>query len=262
MFRPLTPIVRRLLILNGLAFLVSTQLQLTDYLALYYVGSDYFFATQFVSYMFLHAGWWHLLSNMLGLIIFGGLLERFWGTRRFLSFYLITGIGAGLIYASVQFFQMNSMERRVRSYTEHPTPQGFNQLLLDYAPTLRNQLLQQGFIDAYDEAPKSAELITLTKEYLYHIVEKRANVPMVGASGAIFGILMAFGLLFPNTELLLLFPPIPIKAKYLVFFYGAYELWQEISNRNDNVAHIAHLAGLVIGFVVVKYWQQKSNRFY
>ena len=86
---------------------------------------------------------------------------------------------------------------------------------------------------------------------------------MVGASGAIFGILMAFGLLFPNTELLLLFPPIPIKAKYLVIFYGAYEIFAEFrATPGDNVAHLAHLGGLFIGFIMVKYWQKKSRKFY
>ena len=119
------------------------------------------------------------------------------------------------------------------------------------------------FSDEYYENPND----TYYKDQAMSIVEtmysQRTNIPMVGASGAVFGILMAFGMLFPNMTLMLLFPPIPVKAKYLVLFYGLYELYAELQRApGDNVAHLAHLSGMLIAFILLKYWQKKSNRFF
>ena len=263
MFAQITPAVKRLLILNAAILFLSSFLfpSMDNRLALHYVHSSFFFPTQFFTYMFMHADMWHLFSNMIGLLVFGNLLERFWGSKRFLIFYLITGIGAGLMYWAVQFYQMQLMQSSIETYSAAPTPQSFNAFMLDY-PAERRQLMQNGFIDEYDEAPSDPTYIARSIQYMRQMYEEHANVPMVGASGAIFGILMAFGLLFPNTELLLLFPPMPIKAKYLVIFYGAYEIWALHGSPGDNVAHLAHLGGLLIGFIMVRYWQRNSKKFY
>ena len=261
MFSRLTPAVKRLLILN-VGFLLLGGFfgpGLERYLALYYVDSPYFLPTQFLTYMFLHAGFWHLLSNMLGLLVFGTLLERFWGSRRFLFFYIATGLGAGMIYAGVQFYRQQKMDTRIEAYIAAPSPQSFNAFLLEYNEQWRLHRITQGFMDLYDKQPSNPIYINQSVRDIQTIRDNRANIPLVGASGAVFGILMAFGLLFPNTEFMLLFPPIPVKAKYLVIFYASYELWQEITrSKDDNVAHFAHLGGLLIGFILVKYWQKKS----
>lgn len=149
----------------------------------------------------MHAGMWHLFSNMIGLIVFGNLLERFWGSRRFLFFYMVTGLGSGLLYWGVQFYQMQKMEQRISAYSAAPSPQAFNSFMLKYAPNKRLQLMEAGFVDEYEEFPSNAAIIKATKQWLRGVYDYYANIPMVGASGAIFGIIMAFGLLFPNTEL-------------------------------------------------------------
>ena len=265
MFTHITPAVKKLLVLNGSMLLLSAFAfpSMDRYLALHYLDSSYFLPTQFFTYMFMHGGMWHLLSNMLGLIVFGNLLERFWGSRRFLAFYMMTGIGAGVLYSGVQLFKMGDMKSQIEAYRSTPTPQAFNIFLLEYSPRLRQQLLYNGYIDSYEEAPEDTQIIEQNIQAMRNLYEEKANIPMVGASGAIFGILMAFGLLFPNTELLLLFPPMPVKAKYLVIFYGAYEIYSEFTSRaGDNVAHLAHLGGLLVGFIIVKYWQRKSKHFY
>ena len=119
------------------------------------------------------------------------------------------------------------------------------------------------FSDAYYEYPNNVEVKQQAISYVKNIYSATTNIPMVGASGAIFGILMAFGMMFPNTQLFLLFPPIPIKAKYMVTFYALYEVYSEFSRQpGDNIAHLAHLGGMLIAFIMLKYWQKKEGRFY
>lgn len=156
---------------------------------------------QLITYMFLHGGPGHLLSNMFGLFIFGSTLESFMGSKKFLTYYLITGVGAALINIAVTHYQL---------------------------PPLSYQ------------------------EVTFIIENNRAG--MVGASGAIFGILVAFGVLFPNVELMLLFFPIPIKAKYFVILYGLYELYAGTAGLQQGVAHFAHIGGLITGFILLKFF--------
>ena len=265
MFTQITPAVKRLLVLNAGALLLANLVfpHMDQYFALHYVGSTHFLPTQFFTYMFMHGGLWHLFSNMIGLMVFGNLLERFWGSRRFLVFYMLTGIGAGVIYSGVQYYKMSEMKAEIEAYSSNPTPQAFNAFLLEHYPQMRRELMSNGYMDSYEQTPTDPLFTQQIEGIMKRIYEQRANIPMVGASGAIFGILMAFGLLFPNTELLLLFPPMPIKAKYLVIFYGAYEIYAELSARGENnVAHLAHLGGLLVGFIIVKYWQKNSKHFY
>ena len=266
MFFRLTPMVKTLLLCNGGIFLITLVLPIdfSHLLGMHYVLSSYFSPYQFLSYMFVHGGLWHLIGNMFGLIMFGTLLEKFWGSKKFLIFYVLTGVGAGVLYAGIQFYQMQTLSARVSAYRNAPDPEEFNRFLLDYAPHIHKRLVyKDGFIDKYTEFPTNIEYIRYSGDIMQDIFQNNANIPMVGASGAIFGILFAFAFLFPNTELLLLFPPIPVKAKYLVAFYGIYELWAEISQRpGDNVAHLAHLGGMLVAFVLLKYWQVHSKDFY
>lgn len=192
-------VVSNLIMLNVLAFLITLLLPqylpwIDSKLALWYWEAPNFSPVQFVSYMFLHAGFSHLFFNMFALWMFGRQLEYDLGPRRFLTFYLICGVGAGVLNLLVMQFTG------------------------DYGVT-------------------------------------------IGASGAVFGILLAFGLMHPNERLMLLIPPIPIKAKYFVMAYGALELFQGLAV-SDNVAHFAHLGGMLFGAILLYYWRAKRKIFF
>lgn len=237
----LPEVVKNLLIINVLLFVGTiaasqANINLADHLGLHHWSSELFRPYQLVTYIFMHGGFMHLFSNMFGLFMFGRILEQVWGNKRFLIYYMVTGIGAGLI-------QLVVTEIRIQS------------LVSEIDPQLYQIVIKEGL-----EVLQSGQNYTneAARELNYLI-----NISTVGASGAIFGILLAFGMLFPNTELMLLFFPVPIKAKYFVALYGAFELYQGFANNpNDNVAHYAHLGGMLFGFIMIKYWKQNGKTFY
>jgi rhomboid family protein len=187
--------------------------------ALFYPASDFFKPVQVVTHMFMHHDFWHIFGNMFGLYMFGSILERVWGPKRFLSFYFITGLGAALLYMGIQAFIVYNFTGSV-----HPT------------------------------ADKINEFVRVGE--IYHS-------SVYGASGAIFGILIAFGMLFPNTEMIFLFFPVPVKAKYLVTGYFLYEVYSGFaSHPGDNVAHFAHVGGAIFGFILVKLWSRNRDYLY
>lgn len=241
LFRNIPPVVKNILIINllvflGTEFLAGQGINVTQYLALHYFTSDNFYPHQLVTYMFMHGGISHIFFNMFAVWMFGKVLEQVWGPKRFLIYYMATGIGAGLIQLLVAYI-------RIIPLNELVTPEQ-----MDYIVTNGYELLQTN--RNYSD-PISGQLNILI------------NVSTVGASGAVFGILLAFGMLFPNTELMLLFPPIPIKAKWFVIMYGVFELYSGFANNpNDNVAHFAHLGGMLFGFILIKYWKADRNKFY
>jgi membrane associated rhomboid family serine protease len=262
MFARITPIVRNLLIINIAALLIGqfARIDLANLLGLRYILADTFAPYQFFTYMFVHGGGWHLFSNMFALFIFGPLLEQLWGPKRFLTFYIVTGVGAGILYSGINYFETRRVEKAAEVYIENPDPERFNSFILKHADYTFKRLAH--FIDSYAEDPDNPGRIAESREIVRQLAYNKANIPMVGASGAIFGILMAFGLLFPNTTLMLLFPPIPIKAKYFVGFYGLFELYAGINRApGDNVAHFAHLAGMLVAWLLIKYWQKKGFRY-
>ena len=229
------PVVRNLVIINIVAFVIYWIVgqmglaNLNGSLGIYYIGSPFFRPWQFVTYMFMHGGFTHILFNMYALWIFGKTLESVWGSKRFLIFFLVTGIGAALIQQLV--------------------------LHIEIAPTL-NAVKEQYHFDKI--TPE--RLIALQSSYPNLV---RALVsPTVGASGAVFGILLAFGMLFPNTPLFLFFVPIPIKAKYFVIGYGFLELYLGITQPGSNIAHFAHLGGMIFGYILIKYWSKSRSNFY
>ena len=236
-FRELPDVIKNILIINCLLFLATVTLEsqgvdLTKILGLHQFQSDDFRPHQLITHMFMHGSIAHLFFNMFAVWMFGKVLENVWGGKRFLKFYIITGLGAALIY--VGFIQLQI--------------DGISNLNPDFLEAAKNKKAyldnNGGFI------PESAELTRLV------------NTPMVGASGALFGILLAFGMLFPNT-LLYIYLAIPIKAKYFVMLYGAMELFLGFRNLpGDNIAHFAHLGGMIFGFILLKYWKQDRNTFY
>lgn len=262
MFQRLTPMVKNLLIITVAAYFIPVLLGWKDinfYLGLWHLESPHFMPYQLFTYMFAHGGTMHILFNMLGLIFLGPLLEQFWGSKKFLTFYIITGIGAGLFYEGVKYAQTIPMKNKMEEYIANPNPDDFEVYVSKYAPELYSRLYN--FIDDYHNQENQHKEESV--EYVRQIYNLKINIPMVGASGAIYGILMAFGMLFPNTQLMLLFPPIPIKAKYLVIILGGMAIYSEFGHKaGDNVAHLAHLGGMVFAFIMIQLWKKDRRNFY
>lgn len=265
-FRILPPVVKNLIIINALLFLATYALgsafgfDLVDYLGLHYVKSEKFNAFQFVSYMFLHGGLMHIFFNMFALWMFGNPLENIWGPKRFLTYYMVTGIGAAVIQMLVMWLSFASLDSAVATYMQNPGPNTFTAFVKEHFPLYFNQL--SDFITTWSMQPESTEYTQQSVNYIQDLINLKMDIPTVGASGAVFGILLAFGMLFPNTRLYIYFA-FPIKAKYFVIIYGALELYLGIANNpGDNVAHFAHLGGMIFGFLLIKYWNKKLNKFY
>lgn len=235
------PVIKNLIYLNVIMFIAtwvlesSYKLDLTNLLGLHYPSSDLFKPVQVVTHMFMHGGVWHIFFNMFALWMFGKILESVWGSQRFFIYYIVTGVGAAAIHLFVTYLRINN-------------------LVADMDPELVAQVYREGagvFIQKLNYThPDMAELNLLI------------NTPTVGASGAVYGVLLAFGMLFPNTELMFLFPPVPIKAKYVVIGYGAIELFTGLTQPGSNVAHFAHLGGMLFGFILIKFWSKKRTNFY
>lgn len=239
-FNHLPEVVKNLLIINGLFFLATWALQsrgvdLSNLFALHQFQSPDFKPHQLITHMFMHADFTHLLFNMFALWMFGKTLENMWGGKRFLIYYMITGFGAALIYIGYLQFQINVISSNI-------DPETYNRLIIE-----GNQLLDNG------------------KNYLDPILGKLnllINIPMLGASGAVYGLLLAFGMLFPNSLIYLYFA-IPIKAKYFVGGIGVLALISGIGNNpGDNVAHFAHLGGMIFGIILLKYWKKKGDIYF
>lgn len=266
MFGRITPLVRNLLIVNvGIYFIgMLLKLDINSYFGLRNIQSDFFRPYQFFTYMFLHGGTWHLLSNMFGLFIFGPLLEQFWGPKRFLIFYIVTGMGAGILYSGIKYIETNNFDKAITEYYAEPSPVKFKKIVTKKANLDIKRIPQLNeFLYAYADDPENEAMISESRQWLGEIYNMQRNSSMVGASGAIFGILLAFGVLFPNTVLMLLFPPIPIKAKYFVAIYGLFELFTGINRgAGDNVAHFAHLSGMLVAFILLKIWQKDRKKFF
>ncbi len=246
------PVVKNLLIINALFFLAMKAIMLQGYdisvpLGLHYFKSPDFKIYQIVTYMFMHGSFLHIFSNMFGLWMFGYSLENYWGSKRFLIFYMICGLGAGLTQEISQYIYFHHIEGLIDTYSKMPSEADF-------------QYLNTKYFSAIPDLSNANITLSNSADYLMSKLSVLMSVPTVGASGAIFGILLAFGVIFPDTLLFLLFLPIPIKAKYFVFFYAAFELYSGIANHSgDDVAHFAHLGGLFFGIIMVLYWKRKRT---
>lgn len=263
MFRNITPVVKNLLIINVALLIVSSFFfpKLSEWFALYYIHSPYFRPFQFLTYMFMHADFWHLFGNMLGLVVFGPMLENFLGPKKLLTLWMVCGVGAGVLYSGYSAYRMTNLEEKVAMFQSNPDPDTFNKLVLENRGFFQSTVFD--FVDEYSRNPNDPNKISQAKQTLDAILDIQGNVPMVGASGALFGVLIAFAMLFPNTQLFLLFPPMPVKAKYLVLFYTLYTIYNIFQNSpTDNVAHFAHLSGLIIGAILIFIWKKDRNSFY
>ncbi|GHT75887.1 hypothetical protein AGMMS50262_12600 [Bacteroidia bacterium] len=204
------PITQYLLIINLAVWgLCSLFPNLVSIIGLHYFQAHGFYLYQLFTYMFTHEAFTHLFFNMFALFMFGGLVEQAMGPKRYLTYYLLTGLGAGIIQMLVFYFRLHWIANNA----------GYDlQELYNYVPV------------------------------------------MIGASGAVFGLLLAFGMLFPNMPMYFMFIPVPIKAKYLVIGYGVIEFFFGIANRSgDNVGHFAHLGGMLVGLIIMLYWKKGGN---
>ena len=259
------PVVKNLILINILMWIakypfMNMGIDLTEILGLHYPGSPHFRPYQFVTHLFMHGDFFHLFFNMFALYMFGKVLEMVWGPKRFLVYFFVTGLGAAALHSFVTYIEISSLQKSVTAFVNTPSPEllaAFVRAHLPHAPSGVNDL-----INNWGDAPNNPGYIQQGVELVREILELKIDIPTVGASGAIFGVLLAFGYLFPNTELMLLFPPVPIKAKYFVIGYGAIELYMGITESNSNVAHFAHLGGMLFGFILLKYWSKHSQKFY
>jgi membrane associated rhomboid family serine protease len=262
------PVVKNLLIINGIFFFATYVFQssfgfdLSEHLALFYPASPKFRIWQLVTHLFMHANLGHIFSNMFALWMFGAILENFIGSKKFLNYYLLTGIGASLLFLGVQAIQIMPLQSSAEVYTANPTISGYKNFVKEEIP----EDIQPDFnriSDYWAQNPGSVDAKKASVNIVNSYLNAKLNTPVMGASGAVFGILLAFGMLFPNTLIYIYFF-FPMKAKYLVILYGLFELYSGMANNpTDNVAHFAHLGGMLVGFILIKLWNiKRPDAFY
>ena len=210
--------VKNIIIINVLIFLMTEVNRgfMYENFALFYPTSPFFHWWQPLTHMFMHGGFWHIFFNMYTLYIFGSVLERVWGTKKFLIFYFVTGLGAAAVHTGVEWLQMTTWMHEV------------------------------------------AENGTRAAQIAIHNLKM---TPTVGASGAIYGLLMGYAMLYPDSIMRLVFPPIALKAKWFVLIFAAIELLTGVSGAGTGVAHFAHLGGLIFGFLLIMYWKKKRTLY-
>jgi membrane associated rhomboid family serine protease len=273
-FSLLPEVVKNLLIINGIFFLATYIMQnqginLIDLLGLHYFEAEKFKPYQFLTYMFMHGGFTHILFNMLAVWMFGSAIENVWGGKKLLTYYIITGLGAALVHYAVVYFEMRPALAVINDYIENPDLMKLQDFVHSEAFT---SFSSAELVDSYNNFvrdyssvigidPQSA--LQLSVDFMKVFRSELLNAPVVvGASGAVFGLLLAYGMLFPNSIIYIYFA-LPIRAKYFVILYGAIELFSGILNvPGDNVAHFAHLGGLIFGFILIQYWKRNNRNNY
>lgn len=196
-------------ILMFIATLINENFMVANF-AMFYPASPFFKPWQILTHMFMHGGFWHIFFNMYSLLMFGSILERSLGPKKFLIFYFVTGLGAVALHTGVEWMQAKVF-------------------------------IANGIAPAYQQL-----LITPTR----------------GASGAIYGLLIGFAMLYPQARLILIFPPIPVKAKWLVIIFAAIELFSGINGIQNSVAHFAHLGGMLFGWLLIRWWRKHGKLYY
>ncbi len=212
------PSVTRNIIFINILVMIMTSLNgefMYENFSLFYPTSPFFKPWQIVTHMFMHGGFWHIFFNMYTLFIFGCVLERMWGPKKFLFFYFVTGLGAALLHTGVQAIEM--------------------------------QVYMQQAAEGSTAAISAIHALKMT--------------PTVGASGAIYGVLLGYAMLFPDSVLTLIFPPVSLKAKWFVLIFAGIELFTGVFGRGGSVAHFAHLGGMLFGWLVIMYWKKKHTLY-
>jgi membrane associated rhomboid family serine protease len=257
----LTDVVKHLLIINVLVFLAD-QIFGADILALHYPASDKFLPLQIATHFFMHAGLFHLFFNMFALVMFGAQLEALWGPKKFLFFYFVCAFGAAILHMLYTYYDINSLQSAMMAFQEAPNYDTFWDFFKK-VPLERSEEYKE-FIGKVGEGVANAtpEAIQAAGREMREFIELKMDIPVVGASGAIYGLLLAFGIYYPNVELMLIFLPIPIKAKYFIPVLMLIELFLGVNQFSwDNIAHFAHLGGALTGFLLILYWRKFGSRF-
>lgn len=237
-FSFLPPVIKNLLIINFLMFLGSGAVgdfigvDLKRMLALYFPASPSFMPHQLITHMFMHGDFGHIFFNMFALWMFGVALENMWGSKKFLIYYMITGLGASAIHLGV-----NAIE--------------YFQIIDNVTPEMKAIVQNEGLAVLMSGRNYSDTVLSAYNGLI--------NIPTLGASGAVFGILLAFGMTFPNQYIYIYFL-LPIKAKWFVMIYGIFELYNGIFYTNDGIAHFAHLGGMIFGYFLIRHWRNQEFR--
>lgn len=246
MLRNLPQVTKNILLLNVTLYIVALVLtsqgsDLGTMLGAHYVNSILFEPYQVVTHMFMHDlnSPLHIFFNMFLLVMFGAHLERIWGAKRFFLFYVACGLGAFALYNSIGVWQIYQLKQDIIAN---------NIVDIDTFHGVIRQHYSEGLHYMYPESETMSQ---------YEFLNTSS---MVGASGALFGLLAGFAMLFPNTELMLLFPPIPIKAKYLIGGYLAFEVFNSFNSGNDHIAHLAHVGGAIVGIILILIWRRKDRK--
>ena len=257
----ITEVVKHLLIINVLLFLASKVVNL-DILVLRFPGSENFYPFQIVTHFFMHANFMHIAFNMFALWMFGSALETLWGPKRFLFYYLVCALGAAALHTGVVYWDISGVYDAMEAFKNTPNYNTFwaffNETNLPKIEENKEvfRMLSNG-VRAGDSG-----IIAQSYHHMQEHYESVKNTGMLGASGAVFGLLLAFGMKFPNTELMLLLIPVPIKAKYFIPVLRVIELFLGVNQFSwDNIAHFAHLGGAITGFFLILYWQKFGSRF-
>lgn len=259
MFGNIQPVTKNILLLNIAMFVLTLFFEyqgggvnLGSILGAHYFGTPLFEPYQLVTHFFMHGGLLHIFMNMYILVMFGSFLERLWGPKRYFILYVASAFGAILLYNGVGFFQILELKETVNN---PDVIAAVNGLLKE----THGHITDQGLFEI-------AQRYGITTQTQYNALGDyviKSIVPMVGASGAIFGLMAAFAILFPNTQLMLIFPPIPIKAKWLIGGYFVFEVYNSFQNNaGDNVAHLAHVGGAIVGAIMVLIWRRTGKNFY
>lgn len=235
LFGNLPTVTKNLLIINIICFIGSMIFsQATNFFGVFYPDSPFFKIWQIITYMFMHGGFAHIFFNMFALVMFGGVIERILGPKKFLNYYLICGLGALVLQYGIQAIEVYNIAGSVR------------------ASQFLNFNFTTGMVST--NLPISQDQLgTLLSIY---------GTPLVGASGAIYGLLLAYGYLFPNAEVMLIFLPIPIKAKYFIPILIVIEIFLGFSNSGGSIAHLAHVGGALFGFILLKIWGIRRTNYY
>ena len=259
-FNILPPGVKNLLIINILAFfatfvfLKTGRADLTELFGLHFPGATNFHVWQFVTYMFMHANFSHIFFNMFALWMFGAAVENTWGTKRFLIYYFITGLGAALVHYLITFIQIHPMLTLLNQFLDSPSLETYRYLAENAKDIRFHDMLSNNLMVLQQNPGSLDEIVSITANAKAQYLD---SFNIIGASGAVYGVLLAFGMLFPNDYIYLYFM-LPIKAKWFVIIYGVIELVTGLST-SDGVAHFAHLGGMLFGIVVILLWRRNER---
>lgn len=263
MFR-ITDVVRNLLILNVLVFLAGFFINL-DPLALRYPGAPGFGPWQIVTYAFMHSQtfYFHIIFNMLGLAMFGSMLEMVWGAKRFLFYYLACALGAAGLHILLIYIEVSQLEAAYTAFKAVPSYDTywnfFKEIKLElFTPEGKNWIIDTGTALQHKEMGVVSQVLP----EMQRVIDLKKSGQMVGASGAIFGLLLAFGIRFPDAEMLIFPIPVPVKAKYYIPFLMILEFYLGVNRvAGDNVAHFAHLGGALTGIILILFGRYFKTSF-